>query len=174
VMLQQKQFTPASHILEDYVAQRPRDAKAFLGLGMAYLSLLRYGEARKALERSLELDPNLAEAEYQLGLLEGQQGNRRAAQDHWERAVALKPDHAAAQFSLGTVYVEAGDLPKAQSAFERSLASDPHNMKTEYNLALVLNKLGKSEEAKVHFERYRKMQEAEHSTDGNPAHNSPM
>lgn len=174
VMLQQKQFTPASHILEDYVAQRPQDAKAFLALGMAYLSLLRYSEARTALERSLQLDPNLAEAEYQLGLLEGQQGNRQAAQEHWERAVALKPDHAPALFSLGTVYVEAGDLPKAQSAFERSLAADPNNMKTEYNLALVLNKLGKSEEAKVHFERYRKMQEAEHSADGNPPHNSPM
>lgn len=174
VMLQQKQFTPASHILEDYVAQRPQDGKAFLALGMAYLSLLRYSEAHKALERSLQLDPNLAEGEYQLGLLEGQQGNRQAAQEHWERAVALKPDHAPALFSLGTVYVEAGDLPKAQSAFERSLAADPNNMKTEYNLALVLNKLGKSEEAKVHFERYRKMQEAEHSTDGNPPHNSPM
>ena len=65
-------------------------------------------------------------------------------------------------------------MPKAQSAFERSLAADPTNMKTEYNLALVLNKLGKSQEAKVHFERYRKMQEAEHSTNGNPPHNSPM
>jgi Tfp pilus assembly protein PilF len=72
------------------------------------------------------------------------------------------------------VYAEAGDLAKAQSAFERSLAADPNNMKTEYSLALVLNKLGKSEEAKVHFERYRKMQEAEHSTDGNPPHTSPM
>jgi tetratricopeptide (TPR) repeat protein len=174
VMLQQKQFTPASHILEDYVAQRPQDAKAFLGLGMAYLGLLRYSDARNALERLLQLDPNLAEAEYQLGLLEGRQGNRQAAQEHWERAVALKPDHAPALFSLGTVYVEAGDLPRAQSAFERSLAADPNNMKAEYNLALALNKLGKSEEAKVHFERYRKMQEAEHSTDGNPPHNSPM
>ena len=174
VMLQQKQFTPASHILEDYVAERPQDAKAFLGLGMAYLSLLRYSDARNALERSLQLDPNLAEAEYQLGLLESQQGNRQVAQEHWERAVALKPDHASALFSLGTVYAEAGDLPKAQSAFERSLADDPNNMKTEYNLALVLNKLGKSEEAKIHFERYRKMQEAEHSTDEKPAHNSPM
>jgi tetratricopeptide (TPR) repeat protein len=173
-MLEQKQFVSASHILEDYAAQRPQDAKAFLGLGMAYLSLLRYTDARRALERSLQLNPNLAETEYQLGLLESQQGNRQAAQEHWERAVALKSDHAPALFSLGTLYAEAGNLPKAQSAFERSLAADPTNMKTEYNLALVLNKLGKSEEAKVHFERYRKMQEAEHSTSGNPPHNSPM
>jgi tetratricopeptide (TPR) repeat protein len=174
VMLQQKQFVPASHILEDYVAQRPQDAKAFLGLGMAYLNLLRYSDARKALERSLQLDPDLAEAEYELGLLESQQGNRRAAQQHWERAVELKPDHAPALFSLGVLFLESGDLAKAESAFERSLRADPTNMKTEYNLALVLNKLGKSEEAKIHLERYRKMQEAEHSLSGNPPRNSPM
>ena len=30
VMVQQKQFTPAAHILEDYVAQRPEDAPPFL------------------------------------------------------------------------------------------------------------------------------------------------
>jgi hypothetical protein len=41
-------------------------------------------------------------------------------------------------------------------------------MKTEYNLALVLNKQGKSEEARQHFERYRRMQEEEHATSGNP------
>jgi superkiller protein 3 len=53
VLLQQKQYLPASHLLEDYVAQRPQDAKAFLGLGMAYLNLLRYDAARQALEHSL-------------------------------------------------------------------------------------------------------------------------
>jgi len=41
VMIQQKQFLPASHVLEDYVEQRPEDAKAYLGLGIAYLNLLR-------------------------------------------------------------------------------------------------------------------------------------
>jgi len=40
VMLQQKQFLPATYILEDYVERRPNEAKAYLGLGMAYLNLL--------------------------------------------------------------------------------------------------------------------------------------
>src|SRR5205823_2713319 len=79
VMLQQKQYLPASHILEDYVAQRPEDAKAFLGLGMAYLNLLRYADARQALEHSLQLQPDRAEAEYQLGVLFAQQGDRQEA-----------------------------------------------------------------------------------------------
>jgi tetratricopeptide (TPR) repeat protein len=174
VLVQQKQYLPASHILEDYVAQRPQDAKAYLALGMSYLAMLHYAEAQKALERALQLDSRLAEAEYQLGLLESQQGRREEARQHWERAVELKPDHAGALFSLGTILMESGQLPQAESAFERSLAADPGNMKTEYNLALVLNKLGRSDEAKIHFERYRRMQEAEHSGTGNQTRNSPM
>jgi tetratricopeptide (TPR) repeat protein len=168
VMIQQKQYLPASHILEDYVTQRPQDAKAYLGLGMAYLSLLRYTDARQALERSLQLNPSLAEGHYQLGLLAGQQGSRQEAIQQWQRAVDLQPHHAQALFFLGTAYLESGSLPEAESAFQRSLAADPGNMKTEYDLALVLNKLGKAEEAKQHFERYRNMQESEHTTAGNP------
>ena len=168
VMLQQRQFLAATHILEDYVAQRPEDAKAYLGLGMAYLNLLRYADARQALEHSVQIKPDIAEAEYQLGLLAGQQGSRQEAIQHWQRAVDLQPDHAQALFSLGTIYLESGNLAEAEGAFRKSLATDPSNMKTEYSLALVLNKLGKSEEAKQHFERYRKMQEAEHTTSGNP------
>jgi tetratricopeptide (TPR) repeat protein len=168
VMLQQKQFMPATHILEDYVVQRPEEAKAYLGLGIAYLNLLRYPEARQALEHSLKINPSLAEGEYELGLLAGQQGNRTEAIQHWKRAVELQPQHAQALFFLGTMYLESGDLAEAESAFQRSLAADPSNMKTEYDLALVLNKLGKPEEAKQHFERYRSMQDTEHTTAGNP------
>jgi tetratricopeptide (TPR) repeat protein len=168
VMLQQKQYLPASHILEDYVAQRPEDAKAFLGLGMAYLNLLRYSDARQALEHSLQLKPDLAEADYQLGVLFAQQGSRQEAIQSWEKTVELQPHHAQALFSLGTIYLESGELEKAQRAFRGSLAESPNNMKAEYDLALVLNKLGNAEEAKQHFERYRKMQNEEHSAGGNP------
>ena len=168
VMLQQKQYLPASHILEDYTAQRPNDAKALLGLGIAYLALLRYTDAHQALEHSLQLNPDLAETQYQLGVLSAQQGEGPEAIQHWEKAVSLDPRHGQALFSLGTMYLEAGELEKAHEAFARSLVVDPDNMKTEYDLALVLNKLGNSEEARQHLERYRKMQGEEHSS-GNPA-----
>jgi len=168
VMIQQKQYLAASHILEDYVAQRPQDAKAYLGLGITYLTLLRYPDARQALEKALQINPGLAEAEFQLGLLSGQEGTRQDAMQHWLRAVQLQPRHAQALFSLGTVYLESGEFADAESAFSRSLAADPGNMKAEYDLALALNKLGKLEDAKRHLERYRKMQEEEHTTNSNP------
>jgi tetratricopeptide (TPR) repeat protein len=169
VMIQQKQYLSASHILEDYVGQRPQDAKAYLGLGMAYLNLLRYPDARQALERSLQIQPDLAESEFQLGTLSSQEGNRQDAVQRWKRVIELQPHHAQALFNLGGVYLESGDLADAESAFSRSLAADPNNMKAEYNLGLVQKKLGKSDEAKRHLDRYQKMQEEEHAANGNPS-----
>jgi tetratricopeptide (TPR) repeat protein len=169
VMIQQKQFLAASHILEEYIGQRPQDARAYLGLGIAYLNLLRYREAREALERSLQIQPDLAESEFQLGMLSSQEGNREDAVQRWKKTVELQPRHAQALFSLGGVYLESGELAEAESAFSRSLAADPYNMKTEYNLALVQKKLGKSDEAKRHLDRYQKMQEEEHAANGNPS-----
>jgi len=84
VMVQQKQYVPATHILEDYVASARRTPRPIL-VGMAYLSLLRYADAQQALNRSRQLNPNLAETEYQLGLLASQQGNREDAIQHWQK-----------------------------------------------------------------------------------------
>jgi len=166
VMIQEKRYTPASHLLEDYTAQRPDDPKGFLGLGMAHLGLLHYPEARKALEHSLEMDPNQAEAEYQLGQVAAQEGNRGEAIQRLERAVQLQPNHAKAQFTLGTYYLESGELEKSQAALTRAAAADPTDPKTEYDLGLVLNKMGKAQEAKEHMARYRQLEQAQQSVPG--------
>jgi superkiller protein 3 len=166
VMVQEKRYTPASHLLEDYVAQRPQDAKGFLALGMAHLGLLHYPEARQALEHSRELDPKYAETEYQLGLVAAQQGNRSEAITHLENAVQLQPNHAKALFTLGTYYLESGNLEKAEETLTRAAAADPSDPKTEYDLGLVLNKMGKSQEAKEHMEKYRKLEQAQQGAPG--------
>jgi tetratricopeptide (TPR) repeat protein len=161
VLIQEKRYTPASHLLEDYVAQRPQDAKGFLALGMAYLGLLHYPDARQVLEHSIELDPQNAQTQYQLGLVAAQQGDRPEAIQHLERAVQLQPNHAKALFTLGTYYLESGDLEKAERALSRAAAANPADAKTEYDLGLVLNKLGKQQEAKEHMEKYRRLEQAQ-------------
>ncbi|HMK31477.1 MAG TPA: tetratricopeptide repeat protein [Terriglobales bacterium] len=161
VMLQQGEYRSATQLLEDYVAVRPNEPKAYLGLGISYLNQLRYPQAREALQHALRLDPGLAEAEYELGLIYAKEGNTQLAIQHQERAVQMQPAYAKALFSLGTLYLENGELEKALSALQRSAAADPGFAKTEYALGLVLSKLGRSQEAQVHMNRYRQFQDAE-------------
>ncbi len=160
-MLEGKDFETAASIFEKYVAQRPQDSKGFLGLGIAHLAQQHYPSARSALERALQIDPNLADAEYQLGVVADREGVAAESVQHFERAVQLQPQHAKALASLGTQYLQRGDLESAHVVLERSVVADPNNPRAHYDLALVLSKLGKTEEAKQHMERSRALQTAE-------------
>jgi len=159
VMLQEQEYQTASRILEVYVAQRPQDSKAWLGLGLAYLNQQRYADARKALERSLQLDPDLVEAEYEFGVLASKEGNAQEAIQRLEHVVQEQPGHAKALLHLGTLYLQTEELEKAQSTFERSEAADPSDPETEYQLSLLSNRMGKAEEARQHMERFRQLKQ---------------
>jgi tetratricopeptide (TPR) repeat protein len=159
-MLQQNAVS-ASTVLEQYVALRTGNAKAWMGLGMAYVQQKRYAEARAPLERSLTLDPNIAQAEYELGVVAKNVGTSDEAIQHFQRAVKLQPLYAKALWSLGNLYLQSGELPKAQESLQLAETVDPNNLETEYDLGLVLSKLGKPELAREHFERYRKLKEAQ-------------
>jgi tetratricopeptide (TPR) repeat protein len=159
-MLQQNS-PAASTALEKYVALRTDNAKAWFGLGMAYVQQKRYTDARHPLERSVQLDPTIAEAEYQLGVVAKNESNPTEAMQHFQRAVTLQPQHAKALWSLGNLYLLSGDLQKAQENLQAAEAIDPNNLETEYDLGLVLSKLGKPEMAKPHFERFQKLKDAQ-------------
>jgi tetratricopeptide (TPR) repeat protein len=163
-MLQQNS-SGASKVLEKYVALRADNAKAWLGLGMAYVQQHKYAEARGPLERSVELDPDIAEAEFQLGVVAKNVGTSDEAIQHFQRAVRLQPRHAKALWSLGNLYLQSGDLQKAQETLQLAETIDSNNVETEYDLGLVLSKLGKPELAREHFDRYRKLKEAQPPAD---------
>jgi Flp pilus assembly protein TadD len=114
VMIQQRQYLPATHILEDYVTQCPEDAKAYLGLGIAYLNLLRYTDARQP--RALAPNRRISPRPSTSSVSSPASREPTEATQHWQRAVALQPHHAQALFSLGTMYLESGNLAEAESA----------------------------------------------------------
>jgi tetratricopeptide (TPR) repeat protein len=159
--LLQENAAGASTVLEKYVALRPDNARAWLGLGMAYVQQKKFAEARAPLERSVKLDANIAEAEYELGVVARNAGGSEEAIPHFQRAVQLQPQHEKALWNLGNLYLQSGELPKAQDALQSAEKLDPNNVETEYDLGLVLSKMGKPELAKEHFDRYHKLKDAE-------------
>jgi len=159
-MLQQNAAS-ASTVLEKYVALRTDNPKAWMGLGMAYVQQKRYTDAQAPLERSLKIDPNIAESEYELGIVAKNVGTSDEAIQHFQRAVKLQPRYAKALWSLGNLYLQSGELQKAQESLQLAETVDPNNLETEYDLGLALTKLGRPELAREHFDRYRKLKEAQ-------------
>lgn len=160
-LLELKDFETAATIFGKYVIQRPQDSKGFLGLGIAELARQHNVEANTALEQALHVDPQLAEAEYQLAVVAHQQGATAEELQHLERTIQLQPQHAKALANLGAQYLQAGEVEKARTLLERSVAADPNSSKSQYDFALALAKAGKADEASQHMERSRVLREAE-------------
>jgi tetratricopeptide (TPR) repeat protein len=78
--------TEAQPLLESAVKYAPENAIAHMNLGDCYRLQQRYADAKRELERSLQLDSTLLGAHYALGLMylnapDGQNGTRRSFPD---------------------------------------------------------------------------------------------
>ena len=103
-----------------YLATDPRDATAYSHYAaILHTSGADPSEARRYLERALQLDANLAPAHLQLGIIEQAQGNTDAALRCFQRAAQLDPKNAAVHYRLGTLYQKLGDREKARLELEQ-------------------------------------------------------
>jgi tetratricopeptide (TPR) repeat protein len=120
-----------------YLSRDPPDAMAHYYYGKILIERNRSGEshivtsARREIEEALRLDPNLAEAHTELGVLFGVQGQLRAARGELQRAVQLDPESSTAYYELARIYNKLGEPSQAQQAlrtFEHLKATQKRNL----------------------------------------------
>jgi tetratricopeptide (TPR) repeat protein len=119
------------------------------------LELSSSPEARVAYERTLELDPNHADAHVNLGRLLHEEGEPAAAEKHYRAAMNANPQHETAAFNLGVALEDLGRTQDAQRAYERAIALDPENADAHYNLAGIYERRGDAQAALRHLKAYR-------------------
>ena len=104
-------------------------------LAIAYRRLGKPDLAVAQLETALGLDPALAEAHSNLGILLLDRGAYEAAGRSFGRALALRRDFPDALNGLGDVELALGHYEGACANFERALALEPAFHEALYNLA---------------------------------------
>jgi len=72
----------------------------------------------KSLERAVALDPTLAEAHFELGVLYSEQQRYSEAINALRRAVSLQPDHLKAHYRLAQLYQRTGQQALAARELE--------------------------------------------------------
>ena len=104
----------AAKLLADMRGKLPPDAMLEYVYGLALSHLSKNDEAIAAFQRSVTLDPKVAESRYELGKLYFQLGQIPEAREQFERVLAIAPDHANAHYQLSRVYARLGETEKSK------------------------------------------------------------
>jgi tetratricopeptide (TPR) repeat protein len=135
------------------VASNPRDALAWLELGMVYEAHAMLELAEPCYEQSTELDAANAKAWYRLAIVRGQDGRLLPALTAIDRAIEEAPDYAPAVLKRGAWQVELGELDAAEQSYARARALAPSNAEVMLGRAQLALARAKPEDALVELDR---------------------
>jgi len=151
----------------------PDYAAAWMGKAWASFSLreLAYGDipweqaekmSRSAIEKALQLDPNLPETHAILALIESKSRNYDSAITHFKKAIALNPNYADAMTWYG------GDLfdqPKKRLAlYQKAVQLSPMLINSNSNYGFELVSIGRTSEAQSIFEHMLAINPSHHAS----------
>ncbi len=111
----------------------------------------QYDAAIEHLQKTLELKPELYEAELNLGLLYLRSHKVAEAEPHFEAAVRLKPNEFRVQMYLADNQLALGKDDAAAKSYEAALKLNPKLARAELGLGQSLLHLGSLDQAAEHY-----------------------
>lgn len=144
---------PALVCFKESIARNPNYAAAHYNIGTIYLNKQMLPEAKRSLERAVELDPLDADALTNLGAVAGQEKDYDTAYRYFEQALRVRPNHLLALQNLVMLDRWKGQLDKAQQALENAIAVDPNDGEFHFALGMLLASQNKFEEARRELDR---------------------
>ena len=146
--LQQKAWAKASDLFASMVAQDPGNAELWFYLGVACQEDGRLTEAIEAFRRTLQIQPQLAEAHYNLAnALRICTGLNSEVIDAYRAALAIRLDYADAGFNLAKSLEALQRMDEAMDAYTLVLRSQPDHVEALNGLGNVCMKLGRHQAA---------------------------
>jgi tetratricopeptide (TPR) repeat protein len=89
--------------------------------------LKQLADAKNEYQQAIQIDPDLAEAHYRMGLLEVRQEHPTAATSSFQRAIELDSKNLDARLQLGSLLVSATQYNEARQQADAVLAADNKN-----------------------------------------------
>ncbi len=112
-------------------------ARSYVFMGLSYRHLGRFDEARGYFQQALKLDPHNASALFNLGYVEGRQGNKAAAEQLFQASLRANPDYSEALMELATLRIADKKLEEAAILLRKYIKTSPQPAAGYYKLAMV-------------------------------------
>ena len=121
----------AAALYREALAAYPRDASLAYKLATALDRTGNTEEERTVLEQAVQIDPDFALAQNQLGYLASRGGDTASAEEHFRQAVRASPGYTQAWVSLAATLGMESRFPEAQEAIASALRLDPNNAEAQ-------------------------------------------
>jgi tetratricopeptide (TPR) repeat protein len=125
------------------------DTTTLTNLGSVYLRLGRLDDAKRVLDRALELNPDLPDAKFFLGLAAMREGDRVSAEKFYRAAIDDQPDFAGPQNNLAGILARQGKVQEAEFHCEKAIEGNPLDAQAYRNYGLLLANTGSLDRAIV-------------------------
>lgn len=141
---QSSDFQAAASHYEELVRLRPNLAEAHANLGSIYYQIREDGKAAAALERAIQLNPQLGAAPYFfLGVIASRQKNHEQAIRYLERSEKLDSSNMVIAYYLGEAYFANRQYSDAIPAFEKATSHGDFRADAYYYLSKAYGALSK-------------------------------
>ena len=131
--------------------QAPKDARQAYNRGLQYIRKEKFAEAKKSLTKAVEIYPKYAAAWFELGRLQGRNGDPGLARQSFSQAIAADPKYLSPYFELAGVAAAAENWQELAATTNSLLKLDAvdYPMAYFYNTTanLNLNNLDEAEKA---------------------------
>jgi tetratricopeptide (TPR) repeat protein len=141
-MMKQGQLQPALDRVNQYLAQKPRDAQGRFLKGLILAEQNKVGDAIDVFSKLSQDYPELPEPYNNLAVLYATQGQYEKARQQLEMSIRTHPSYATAYENLGDVYTKL-----ASQAYDRALQIDSGNATAQNKLSLVRELIGSGNRA---------------------------
>ena len=127
-------------------------------LGAVMKKTGRVSESLVASQKSVQINPQDAEAHNNIGNTLKELGRLDEAEVCYKHAIALKPNSAMAHSNLGSVLHDLGRLEEAKASCKQAIAIKPDYARGHSNLANTLKELGRLNEAEAAYRQSIELQ----------------
>jgi tetratricopeptide (TPR) repeat protein len=125
VQIAEKRYEAAVQTYQDLLKDQPKNALFMNMIGIAYLDLGNYTQAKKYFLRASKTDKKYSSAVNNLGMVYYHQRDFRRAIREYQRAELIDPSQAGTHANLGFAYYNTSKFAEAAAEFQKAIEIDP-------------------------------------------------
>jgi tetratricopeptide (TPR) repeat protein len=150
-LIMASKWTEAETVLDESIRVNPYYGKAHNAKGIIQARLHGRNEAIKSFQTAIEVDPDLAEAYFNLAMALKGEGRIDEAVSYLEKMLVIDENNADNNYLMAELLILQGNQLEAISYYEKCMELEPDNIKARTKLAAYLVRQG---QISASFEQY--------------------